>query len=243
MITLRPAAERGHFDFGWLRTWHTFSFGEYHDEAWMGFRALRVINEDFIAPGRGFGKHGHRDMEIVTVPLTGGVAHEDSSGGKGVIRPGVVQRMSAGTGILHSEHNASQNEETHLLQIWLLPTERGIAPGYEEQRLDPTALRNRLALIAAPDGREGALTIRSAAELRMAQLEPGARVAHDLADGRHAWVQIARGALTLEAAAGDDRGSDRAALTAGDGAAVSAAHRLQLTAGPEGAELLLFDLA
>ena len=199
MITLRPAAERGHFDFGWLRTWHSFSFGEYHDEGWMGFRALRVINEDFIAPGRGFGQHGHRDMEIVTVPLTGGVAHKDSTGGAGVIRPGEVQRMSAGTGILHSEHNASQSEETHLLQIWLLPTERGI--------------------------------------------EPGASVAHELADGRHAWVQVARGALTLEAAAGDDRGTDRAALTAGDGAAISSAHRLQLTAGPAGAELLLFDLA
>lgn len=245
MITLRPAAERGHFDFGWLRTWHSFSFGEFHDPAWMGFRALRVINEDFIAPGRGFGEHGHRDMEIVTVPLSGGLAHQDSSGGAGVIRAGEVQRMSAGSGIRHSEFNASPSEECHLLQIWLLPSERGITPGYEEQRFDAAAFRNRLSLIAAPDGRDGALTIRSAAEVRLARLDAGVSVEHLLADGRAAWVQVARGALTLTTtdAEGEDEGEDRATLSAGDGAAISSAQRIVLSAGPEGAEALLFDLA
>ncbi len=237
MITLRPAAERGHFDFGWLRTWHSFSFGEYHEDAWMGFRALRVINEDFIAAGRGFGAHGHRDMEILTVPLSGGLAHKDSTGGDGVIRAGEVQRMSAGTGIQHSEHNASRTEECHLLQIWLLPARRGIAPGYEQKRFGEDMARNRLQVIAAPDGRDGALTIYSDAEVHLARLDADARVEHALAQDRHAWVQVARGSLTLETNPGE-----HAELAAGDGAGVSSAAQLRLRAGPEGAEFLLFAL-
>lgn len=240
MITLRPAAERGHFDFGWLKTWHSFSFGDYHDPAWMGFRALRVINEDRIAPGQGFGKHGHRDMEIVTVPLTGALAHEDSSGGRGLLPAGEVQRMSAGTGILHSEFNASRTEPCHLLQIWLLPSERGLRPGWEQKALAPEAARDRFAPVATRDGREGSLTIRSGAELFLARLGPGARVEHAPSAGRHAWIQTMRGALALEAATGGER--DRAALSAGDGAAIETPDALTLTAGSDGAEVLLFEL-
>ncbi|MDA1260302.1 MAG: pirin family protein, partial [Planctomycetota bacterium] len=170
-------------------------------------------------------------------------AHKDSSGGAGVIRAGEVQRMSAGTGIRHSEYNASSEEETHLLQIWLLPTQRGIEPGYEEKRYDETALRNQLRLIASPDGRDGALTIRSAAEVRLARLTPGARVEHALTDGHHAWLQVASGELTLEIIGSEEDGNDRAMLSVGDGAAISSAHALSLTAGSAGATALLFDLA
>jgi hypothetical protein len=237
-IVPRPASERGHFDFGWLRTWHSFSFGEYHDPEWMGFRSLRVVNEDVVAPGAGFPTHPHRDMEIVTIPLAGGVAHRDSSGGDGVVRAGEVQRMSAGTGVRHSEFNASANEPLHLYQVWLLPERRGLTPGYEQRGFDTSEFDGRLRLVAASDGRDGALTIHaSGAEIRMGRLAPGQELRHALAPGRHAWVQVAQGALRLGAAA-----TTPLALAASDGAAVSGAEALTLEAGSQGAMLSVFEL-
>ena len=165
MISVRPATERGHFDHGWLDTSHTFSFASYHDPSHMGFRALRVINEDRVQPGEGFGTHAHRDMEILTWVLEGALEHKDSMGNGSVIRPGDIQRMSAGTGVTHSEFNPSREAPVHLLQIWLLPNQRGLPPSYEEKRFPPEALRGRLALIAAGDGRQGAVTIHQDADL------------------------------------------------------------------------------
>jgi redox-sensitive bicupin YhaK (pirin superfamily) len=236
-ILPRPAAERGHLDFGWLKTWHTFSFGEYRDDAWMGFRGLRVINEDVVAAGAGFPPHPHRDMEIVTIPLAGAIAHRDSTGGEGVIRRGEVQRMSAGTGVTHSEFNASKTEELHLYQIWLFPRQRGIAPGYEQKAFADAELDGRLRLVASPDGREGSVTIQTDAELRHGRLAPGQSLRQPLAAGRHAWVQAVAGAATLRA------GGESLALSASDGAGVSGADALEFTAGAQGAELLVFDLA
>lgn len=236
-ILPRPAAERGHLDFGWLKTWHTFSFGEYHDEAWMGFRGLRVINEDIVAAGAGFPPHPHRDMEIVTIPLAGAIAHQDSTGGKGVIRRGEVQRMSAGTGVTHSEFNASKTEALHLYQIWLLPRQRGITPGYEQKAFADADLAGRLRLVAAPDGREGSVTIQTDAELRHGLLTPGQTLRQPIAAGRHAWVQVVAGAVTLRA------GGASLAMSASDGAGVSGAEALEFAAGAQGAELLVFDLA
>ncbi len=232
MITIRKAADRGHFDFGWLDTFHTFSFGDYHDPRFMGFRSLRVINEDRVAPGAGFPPHPHRDMEIVTYVLEGALRHEDSTGGGGVIRPGRVQRMSAGAGVVHSEFNASETEPVHLLQIWIVPAKRGIRPGYEEKDLPDAEARNRLRLVASPDGAEGSVTIRQDARLFATRLDAGAAVELPLAAGRHAWVQVARGALTR----------DGTSLRAGDGAAVSDETRLRLAA-TEPSEALVFDLA
>ncbi len=238
-ILPRAAEARGHFDFGWLKTWHSFSFGEYHDEDWMGFRGLRVINEDVVAPGAGFPRHPHRDMEIVTIPLSGAIAHEDSSGGAGVVQAGEVQRMSAGTGVAHSEFNASRTEPLHLYQIWLLPERRGLTPGYEQKGFTPQDLAGRLRLVASPDGREGSLTIRAnGAEIRLGRLNPAQRLAHTLAPGRHAWVQVARGALTLRA----EGAASPSSMTAGDGAAASGAAALTVDAGPAGAEVILFEL-
>ena len=231
MINVRKASERGHFNFGWLDTYHTFSFGEYYDPRHMGFRSLRVINEDFVAPGAGFPTHGHRDMEIVTYVLEGGLAHRDSMGNGSTIRPGDVQRMSAGTGVRHSEFNDSEDERVHLLQIWVLPSETGIAPGYEEKRFADDEKRNRLRVVAAPDGREGSVTIHQDAEIYAALLEDGQEVAHGLGPGRHAWLQVARGAVELN--------GER--LEQGDGAAVSDEERITIT-GRGTAEVLLFDL-
>lgn len=232
MITLRRSADRGHFDFGWLDTHHTFSFGEYLDPRFMGFRALRVINEDHVQGGEGFPTHPHRDMEIVTYVLEGALEHKDSSGGGGVIRPGDVQRMTAGRGIQHSEFNHSPTDEVHLLQIWLLPEERGLTPGYEQKTIPLSERRNRLRVVAARDGREGAVTIHTDAALLAGVLDPGAKVQHTLAPGRHAWVQVARGRVRLGASE----------LSAGDGAAVSEEGALTLEA-LEPAEVLVFDLA
>ncbi len=232
MITVRRAGERGHADHGWLDTRHTFSFASYHDPAHMGFRALRVINEDRVAPGTGFGAHSHRDMEIITYVLEGGLAHKDSMGNGSVIRPGNVQRMSAGTGVTHSEFNASESEPVHFLQIWILPERAGLRPSYEEKPFTREEKRGVLRLIASPDGRDGAATLRQDARVHASVLEPGGRITHRLAPGRHAWLHVVSGALAL----GD------LALAGGDGVAISDEPALSLTATAP-SELLLFDLA
>lgn len=232
MITLRRAEERGHFNFGWLDTYHTFSFSDYYDPRFMGFRSLRVINEDRVAPGRGFPTHPHRDMEIITYILAGSLAHRDSMGTGSVIRPGEVQRMSAGTGVTHSERNNSADETTHLLQIWLMPGEFGIKPGYEQKAFADEEKRGRLRLVASPDGADGSVTIHQDARLYATLLDAGHEVAHELAPNRHAWAQVARGSLELNGQS----------LRQGDGAAVSGESRIALV-GQEPAEVLLFDLA
>jgi len=232
MITVRPAAERGHFDHGWLDTYHTFSFASYHDPRHMGFRSLRVINEDRVRPAEGFGTHAHRDMEILTWVLEGALEHKDSMGNGSVIRPGDIQRMSAGTGVTHSEFNPSREELVHFLQIWLLSSERGLVPSYEEKRFPPEARRGGLCLIAARDGRDGAVTIHQDADVWTALLEPGETVRHPLELGRHAWLHVARGEVSVHGST----------LRAGDGAAVSAEKALEISA-PAPAEVLVFDLA
>jgi len=232
MITLRKADERGHADHGWLDTHHTFSFAGYQDPNHMGFRALRVINEDRVQPGQGFGKHGHRDMEILSIVLSGELAHEDSLGNGSVIRPGDVQRMSAGKGILHSEFNHSQTEGVHFLQIWIQPEANGIEPGYEQTHVPRDERLNRLRLVASRDGRDGSLTVHQDASVYASVLEPGKELSYELPAGRHAWVQVARGEVTLNGET----------LRAGDGASTSDPGALKLAADAEGAELLLFDL-
>ena len=231
MIAIRPAKERGHADHGWLDTWHTFSFADYDDRRFMGFRSLRVINEDFVAPGRGFPTHGHRDMEIITYVLEGALEHRDSLGTGSVIRPGEVQRMSAGTGVRHSEANPSASEPLHLLQIWIEPSKSGIPPGYEQKTFADADKRGRLRLVASPDGAEGSVTIHQDARVYATVLDAGQQVVHRLAPGRHAWLHVARGALTLNGQR----------LSQGDGAAISDEASL-VVVGETGAEALLFDL-
>lgn len=236
MIQVRKAAERGGFDFGWLKTWHTFSFGRYVDRRYMGFRGLRVINEDVVAPGQGFGEHPHDNMEIVTYVLSGRLAHRDSMGNVETIGPGEIQRMSAGSGLEHSEFNASKTEPVHLLQIWVLPGERDVEPSYEQVRFSEEDRRNRLGLIASKDGaREGAAGVRIGADVRLytSVLDEGKSAALELARGRHAWVQVARGAVKVNGEM----------LSAGDGAAISDEQKVELVGGREGAEVLVFDLA
>ena len=232
MITLRPAHERGHADHGWLDTWHTFSFADYHDPRHMGFRHLRVINDDRVQGGHGFPPHGHRDMEIVTYVLDGALEHRDDMGNGSVIRPGDVQRMSAGTGVVHSEFNPSKTELVHLLQIWMLPSRRNLSPGYEQKSFTETDLRNQLRVIAAPDGRDGAVTIHQDITLYATRLDPGAEVKHGMAAGRFAWLHVARGTATLNGTR----------MAAGDGAAISGERDLAISAS-EPSEVLLFDLA
>ncbi len=232
MMTLRPAAERGHANHGWLDTHHTFSFADYADPNHMGFRALRVINEDRVAPGRGFGTHPHRDMEIISYVLEGGLAHQDSMGNGSVIKPGDVQRMSAGTGVLHSEANASKEDPVHFLQIWLVPGQRGLTPSYEQKAFDLRAQDGRLRLVASPDGRDGSVRINTDAALYAGRFEQGARGELSLAPGRHAWVHVARGSVRVNGQA----------LGAGDGAALSDEAVLRVE-GVEAGEVLLFDLA
>jgi redox-sensitive bicupin YhaK (pirin superfamily) len=232
MILVRQADERGHFDFGWLDTYHTFSFGDYYDPRFMGFRSLRVINEDRVQPGHGFPKHGHRDMEIITYVLQGELAHQDSMGNGSVIRPGEVQRMSAGTGVRHSEQNHSPSDQVHLLQIWIMPAENGGAPGYEQKFFAAEERRGQLRLIAAPDGAAGSVTVQQDARLYATLLEPGAEVRHELPAGRHAWVQVARGTVELNGQQ----------FEPGDGAAISDEARVTISARTP-AEALLFDLA
>jgi quercetin 2,3-dioxygenase len=232
MITIRPAAERGRTDWGWLDSRHTFSFGEYHDRRHMGFRSLRVINDDRVKAGAGFGTHGHRDMEILSYVLEGGLEHKDSTGGGGVIRPGEIQFMRAGTGVTHSEYNASKTEPVHFLQIWVVPDTRGLAPRYDQKVFDVDAARRGFVLLAAKDGREGSIPVHQDVALWMTRLGEGDERAHALAPGRHAWVHVARGAVAL----------DGHALEEGDGAAVSEEAGVRLVARGD-AEVLLFDLA
>ena len=230
MISIRRAADRGHFDHGWLNTYHTFSFANYHDPAHMGFRSLRVLNDDRVAPGQGFGEHRHRDMEIVSYVLEGALAHRDSMGNSGVIRPGDVQRMSAGTGVQHSEFNGSRTEPVHFLQIWILPETRGAAPGYEQKTFPPETRRGTLRLIGSRDGRDGSVTIRQDVDAYASVLEDGQNLRHVLAPGRHAWLQVAQGELELN--------GNR--LEEGDGVAVSGEGEIDIAG--KGAEFLLFDL-
>jgi redox-sensitive bicupin YhaK (pirin superfamily) len=232
MITLRPAKERGHFDHGWLDTSHTFSFSQYHDPAHMGFRSLRVINEDRVERGAGFPPHSHRDMEIITYVLAGGLAHKDSIGNHSVIRPGDVQRMSAGTGVTHSEYNASSTEPVHLLQIWILPESRNLPPSYEEKVFSAAEKRGRLRLVASRDAREGSVLIHQNASVYAGLLEPGQSVRHTLAPGRGAWLHLVSGAATVNGTL----------LATGDGAAVENEPALEIVATAP-TELLLFDLA
>jgi len=232
MLVQRPAAARGHANHGWLDSWHTFSFADYYDPQHMGFRALRVINEDFVNPGRGFGTHHHEDMEIITYVLEGELAHKDSLGNGAAIRPGEVQRMSAGTGIDHSEFNHSKDALVHLLQIWILPERRGLAPSYEQKVFPIEQTKNGLLLVAARDGRDGAVTVHQDVALYAGKLAAGAQVEHALAKGRHAWLQVARGAVEVNGQK----------LRAGDGLAASDEPRLAIRAS-EDAEVLLFDLA
>ena len=232
MITRRPAAERGRSDFGWLDSRHSFSFGGYHDPAHMGFRALRVINDDRVAGGGGFGRHPHRDMEIFSYVLEGALAHEDSLGTGSTIRPGDVQKMSAGAGILHSEFNPSPTEPVRFLQVWIHPDERGLAPSYEQKRFDPTAQRGRLVLIGSADARLGSILFRQDVDVYAAVLDPGVRVEHRTRPGRGVWIQVARGGLTVNGAP----------LAEGDGAAAEGEDVLTL-AGASETEFLLIDLA
>ena len=230
MIHIRKSDERGHFDHGWLNTYHTFSFADYYDPEFMGFRSLRVINEDRVAPGGGFGTHGHRDMEIVSYVLEGALAHQDNIGQGGVIKPGDVQRMSAGTGVLHSEMNGSKVEPVHFLQIWILPERNGIKPTYEDKHFDEASRRGVLRLIAARRSQDGAVQINQDVQIYSALLDDGVTVTHDFAEKRHGWVQVARGEIELNGQK----------LVAGDGAAIS--EEKSVTISGKGAEVLLFDL-
>jgi len=232
LIEIRPAGKRGHTQWGWLDSWHTFSFGDYHDPDQMGFRALRVLNDDRVQPGQGFGTHGHRDMEILSYVLEGALEHKDSSGGGGVIRPGEIQFMRAGTGVTHSEFNHSKTEPVHFLQVWIVPDRRGLSPSYGQLQLDRAAATRGLVLLASRDGREGSLQVQQDVDLWVTILAKGERRTLPLRAGRHAWVHVARGAATL----------DGTALGEGDGAAVSDQVALTLD-GVRDAEVLVFDLA
>lgn len=232
MLTLRPARERGRTRIEWLDSWHTFAFGDYVDSQWHGFRTLRVINDDVIGPAGGFGTHPHRDMEIITYVLSGALEHRDSLGNGSVIRPGDVQRMTAGTGIRHSEFNPSPTEAVRLLQIWLFPNQKGLTPGYEQQNFPASDKRGKLRLIASTDGRDGSVTFHQDADVYASLLEPGEQVSHDLRPGRHAWLQVATGKVTVNGQT----------LEEGDGAALSEESRVTVTADSP-AEILLFDLA
>jgi quercetin 2,3-dioxygenase len=232
MLTLRKSHERGHAQHGWLDSRHTFSFAGYHDPDYMGFRDLRVINEDRVEPARGFGTHAHRDMEILSYVLSGELAHRDSLGNGSVIRPGDVQRMSAGTGVTHSELNPSPREPVHFLQIWILPEKDGLPPSYEQRHFPAEERTGRLRLVASQDARDGSLRVHQDVDVYAGLLGRGDAVTHALRSGRHAWLQLARGRCKLNGVA----------LEAGDGAAVSGETQLRID-GAEGAELLLFDLA
>lgn len=231
MITIRTSEERGLADHGWLRSRHTFSFANYYDPAQMGFRTLRVINEDYVAPGRGFGAHSHDNMEIISIVMEGALAHRDSTGGDGVLRPGEVQRMSAGTGVVHSELNGSETEPVHFFQIWILPQARRITPGYEQKHFPEEERRGQLRLLVSPEGENGALTIHQDVRLYSAILQSGEQVEHPLAAGRGAWIQVARGTVEVNGLA----------LRQGDGAAIEEESRIAIQAS-EDAEVLLFDL-
>ena len=231
MISRRPAAERGHANHGWLDSFHSFSFADYYDPAHMGYGPLRVINEDRVQPGTGFGRHGHRDMEIITYLLDGRLEHKDSMGNGSIIVPGDVQRMSAGKGVLHSEYNPSRDEAVHLLQIWLEPNVKGIAPGYEQKHIATEEKRGRLRLIASPDGRYGSVAIHQDAALYAALLDGDDTITHAVAPGRRVYVHVARGRVRV----------DGQPLDAGDAVKISDENAVTLDAAT-GAEILLFDL-
>lgn len=231
MLAIRPADERGLADLGWLNSRHTFSFGHYYDPQFMGFGPLRVINEDRVQPGQGFGTHGHRDMEIISYVLAGALEHKDSLGTGSIIRPGDVQRMTAGTGVRHSEFNASDTETVHFLQIWILPERENLAPGYEQKTFTDDDKRGQLRLVGSRDGREGSVTIHQDVNLYASLLGPGEDIEFALTDGRYGWLQIARGAVQL----------DGKTLSAGDGAALRGARDLRVR-GVDEAEILLFDM-
>ncbi len=233
MLVLRNAHDRGHADHGWLDSYHTFSFADYHDPAHMGFGALRVINEDRVAPGTGFPTHGHRDMEIVSYVLDGALEHKDSMGNGSVIRPGDVQRMSAGSGIRHSEANASKSDPVHFLQIWIVPERKGLEPGYEQKAFTSEEKRGKLRLVGSRDGRDGSVTIHRDVDFYATVLGASDAVSHELKSGRVAWVQVARGSAKLN---GEP-------LYPGDGAAVDEAGKLELAGTSADAEVLLFDMA
>jgi len=232
MITIRPSAERGGGNHGWLNTKHTFSFADYWDPKWMGFRSLRVINEDRVAPNTGFPTHPHRDMEIITYVLAGKLEHRDSLGTGSVILPGDGQRMTAGSGMRHSEFNPSSSAPVHFLQIWIQPEKAALPPSYEQKTFPEAEKRAKLRLIASPDACDGSVKINQDAKLYVALLKPGEEVEHDLAAGRHAWLQVARGAVELNGKK----------LSQGDGAAISEENSLTIK-GALDAEVLLFDLA
>ncbi len=231
MITIRKSSDRGHFDHGWLNTYHSFSFARYYDPEFMGFRALRVINEDFVAPGRGFGTHPHDNMEILTYIVSGALEHKDSLGTGSVIRPGDIQRMTAGTGIQHSEFNPSKTEPVHLLQIWLEPAKQGHKPSYDQKHFTEADRRDRLRLIASPDAADGSIKVTEDIRLYASLLSAGKKASIDLKPGRHSWVQLIKGAITVNGTA----------LAAGDGAAISEERGLAITATQD-AEFIVFDL-
>lgn len=233
MIQIRPGEERGHANYGWLDTYHTFSFSDFYDPNFMGFRSLRVINEDWVKPGHGFPTHPHRDMEIITYVLEGELAHKDSMGTGSVIRPGEIQKMSAGTGIRHSEYNHSKTELVHLLQIWIVPEKEGIKPMYEQKAIPAEEKQGKLRLLASPKSGNGAVTLYQNAKLYAAELKSGQSVEHALDDGRYAWVQVARGTVSVN-------GKE---LQAGDGAAVAQEPKLDISGVGDHSEVLLFDLA
>lgn len=232
MLTIRRAQDRGHADHGWLDTHHTFSFADYYDPAHMGFRALRVINDDTVAGGQGFGAHGHRDMEIISYVLEGALAHKDSTGTSDTIRPGDVQRMSAGTGVMHSEFNGSSGDPVHFLQIWLIPDKRGIQPSYEQKRFEDDEKRGKLRLVASPEARDGSLTIHTDASVYAGLFDKGERAELSLAPGRHGWIHVARGKVTVNGQT----------LGAGDGVAISNEPNVTIEGVDQG-EVLAFDLA
>ncbi|MGZ8869230.1 MAG: pirin family protein [Thermoanaerobaculia bacterium] len=231
MITIRKSQDRGLGSHGWLTSHHTFSFANYHDDKHMGFRDLRVINEDTVAPARGFGAHQHDNMEIISIVMEGALAHRDSTGGDGVLRRGEVQRMSAGTGVVHSEFNGSEHEPVHFFQIWILPGKRGLQPGYEQKMFPLEERRGRLRLLVAPGARDGALDIHQDVQLFSSILDKGQSVEHALAPGRAAWIQVAGGAVDVNGKR----------LEKGDGAAIEKESAITISAA-DASEILLFDL-
>lgn len=232
MLTVRRSEERGHADHGWLNSYHTFSFAGYHDPQHMGFRSLRVMNEDRVAGGQGFGTHAHRDMEIVSYVLSGELEHKDSMGNGEVLRPGEFQRITAGTGITHSEFNPSKDESTHFYQIWLLPERSGLEPSYEQKSFDPVGRQNQLQLVASQDATDGSLKIHQDARIYLLDLTADNRLEYHLPPGRHAWIQVLRGAISV----------NNESLRTSDAAAISDESQIELRAA-EPAELMLFDLA
>ena len=231
MIQIRQANERGYTNHGWLESRHTFSFANYYAQAHMGFSHLRVINDDKVAPGAGFPTHGHRNMEIISYVLEGALEHKDNMGNGSIIRPGEVQRMSAGTGITHSEYNASDTESVRFLQIWIIPSKRGISPGYEQQQFADSEVHGKLRLVASADGRDGSVLIHQDTTVYASKLTKGEAVEHVIANGRKAWVQVATGNVTVNGHS----------LSQGDGAAISQENSITLTTEQE-AEVLVFDL-